>query len=923
MKATLVATATPFGRDSSGTTAWSVSHETQRRAHRFLLGQRQSIIAPADTPALHIVRLLFLDGVLPSALDDIENQKSMPYLGPEGVAIEWSSSSPPRLERRLLSPLTALAWPKSADRQPDTDQPQNTASPAAAFTSTAKVALAAWLHSQGLYASLDNPVDELEQDMLCWLNDFLPASLYAHCSGLSVLSAIPRTALGRLQTKQALDPHLTTPDAPAAEEIHTSSLINMAYVANGDKMSPTVLAQILDVFSTKPATEVDGLIKRFWAQELSNLRGRLAGQSPKLAILCAWSADMCEGGTVQAKNPAASTVKAYVQVSIRALAAAMEKWPDDPDDWQTSDLLVSYQNIYKSTKTGSQSQMGAALASFHQFLTEWFDVEPLETPIGNGKPVIQPVNANIVWDHEIDLCIDYAGSAALGREGQIVRVMFSVARHQGVRIQDLQRLRICNLSFDQDERGTFCEIEIVRDASRGRLKTESSQRRILIRDPGSLGIIHQWLDQRQSEGAPRTALLFGEISDDKQLYRPGAVHGLANRMLKAVTGDPSIRFHHLRHTSISQQITQCWLSQPIIDVNPIELVAASSGHANPTTTLRVYANQYELALRFWLTYATHSNELLLSKDWAAVLQLKPNTLVTKAGRLKMPAPIFCINELQRVADTISFESVSDGVDWVMAENVCARREQKSAVVPTTIAEALSHLSEGGSHARAAAMLQMADTELTSWLDRLNDSVDELIRIAFPRRAVSNPESLCLHLGSTHLFRKLDALGISFVHARQQKYTDLAEYLQNPVPRPELTAAIQSWSRCIKDQYIALDAPGHARGLLRMLKAAGVSGAMLRPMVEVAPFSQTGATAATHHPIHLTAIRSLFEQEMEIPPVPQTTTPRDGRPCAYLLWTSSPTEEKTSSAAGSISGFKAWLLSIQGYLLLLESPDTRD
>lgn len=96
-----------------GQIGWSVNHQTAERGQRFASLQQQVLLPQAPSAALLAARMVTLDAVPPEAMLLIEQQGSRPYRTTEGVAIEWIAAEPVRIERRLLSPMTLLAWPST------------------------------------------------------------------------------------------------------------------------------------------------------------------------------------------------------------------------------------------------------------------------------------------------------------------------------------------------------------------------------------------------------------------------------------------------------------------------------------------------------------------------------------------------------------------------------------------------------------------------------------------------------------------------------------------------------------------------------------------------------------------------------------------------------------------------------------------
>ena len=105
-------TAIHFVHKDGGQVKWSLSHATQMRIHRLKSLQSAVVNLPHDSQHTLSARLTTLDSVLPTQLEDIEASAATPYRIGSVIALDWSTSTPARTERRIMCGLTALSWPK-------------------------------------------------------------------------------------------------------------------------------------------------------------------------------------------------------------------------------------------------------------------------------------------------------------------------------------------------------------------------------------------------------------------------------------------------------------------------------------------------------------------------------------------------------------------------------------------------------------------------------------------------------------------------------------------------------------------------------------------------------------------------------------------------------------------------------------------
>ena len=293
---------------------WGVSTEVYKRSARLRDFIQEVLTADAGGTGLLAARLVALDAVPVHALVLIEEHVSIPYKLGEHVGLQWSPKDSARVERRLLSHLSLQAWPSA---------PLSTSAPTALPALGLKQDFDVFLKESATYRSEKKPCAQLELDCLCWWHEVLPPSLFAHACGLTVLSALPRSAWGRLDS--ALVPttpgqeHETDTDVGA-----TGELIDAALQSHGEDKGTHVLQLALECLSEKHSP-VDGVNKRAWAQRMLDLQGRALAAGPCTALLIAWVADLCENGTVQQSNPADTTIELYTRRALIALHGALAR----------------------------------------------------------------------------------------------------------------------------------------------------------------------------------------------------------------------------------------------------------------------------------------------------------------------------------------------------------------------------------------------------------------------------------------------------------------------------------------------------------------------------------------------------------------------------------------------------------------------
>jgi integrase len=91
---------------------------------------------------------------------------------------------------------------------------------------------------------------------------------------------------------------------------------------------------------------------------------------------------------------------------------------------------------------------------------------------------------------------------------------------------------------------------LIRCSEDRRLKSDNALRRALLAilvEPEELKLIEQWWESRTRNGCQQGEFLFGGETEDLKVV-PATIFDTINEIMRRVTGDPNITFHHLRHS---------------------------------------------------------------------------------------------------------------------------------------------------------------------------------------------------------------------------------------------------------------------------------------------------------------------------------------------------------------------------------------
>lgn len=873
----------PLIQLAGGQIGWSVGELVLTRANRFSQFQ-QAVAAPCEpSPEMVAARMVAFDGVSPHALRLLQDQNAKLHPQGDQVSIEWIEAEPIRLERRLLSPMTLMAWPRATG-----DELIGLKGFVGAFKK--------WLPRLGNPWKVVTAWEELREDQLCWLQEQVPGTLLGHLSGMAPMSALPRATWAR---RERCEPLRFEIEEPVSDLSATVVLVQAALDAEGEHYSNAVIQMAEDVFTKAINLTLDGHIKRAWAMELGKLEGRLRRAHPAVSMIIAWAAHLCEAGTLEASNPAASTVKRYAKRAMAPLGMRLKELPTEIESWDRDRLAEIYGDLMRQTTASSRAEMSAALGSFQAFMEEWLDIAPVPCPKGDWTPGKPTVRSNVLWDHEIELALKMCDQCVDRRLGRMAMCCFLIAQENPLRIQDLLRLRICNIHAFTDALGGALEVEVVRDAGRGRLKTETSQRRLWMRNPESIKTIQAWTAFRVGEAAPIDALLFGERGNDHRVYRRAALHTFLNAVLKQVTGDPAVRFHHMRHSRISQELDALLCSVGTTDINRLEVLAADAGHSTPQTTLSVYSHIYERSLRMWLDLALMKQLSLTGRQAQDWLGEKANTLAQAGRRRQLSLAELVLERLSVNTSKLHIESVSHGFQWGQVTPPLTSQPRSVEITVYVVADAVTRLAAGAPVQQVAELLdvmpqsvQMLADQLTAWLQQLASEL-------YPRKFLS--------VKTNNLPALLEQVGADTKRMFGDRLPKLRDYLSEQVPQELLMQAIQSWEMCGQGDHIAMGDRAPVRGVLSLLSAT-----RMRP--DAVCIACPKLPDATQSAIALHSVTNMFMEEFRLAPIVESRDVRSGRSDIYLLLTTQPDKPQTSSAASANGVLKAWLVACQAFLI---------
>ncbi|WP_404397974.1 tyrosine-type recombinase/integrase [Idiomarina loihiensis] len=310
-----------------------------------------------------------------------------------------------------------------------------------------------------------------------------------------------------------------------------------------------------------------------------------------------------------------------------------------------SHAINKRKNASSSAARARTKTVAATLRDFHDFIVHHYDATPNYEPDkvitqGAKKHPIEAVDADVLmpWEYEaIKNRLVKEINQLSRRNSQISQILFHQALlvvfmlgyRTGMRRSEIQYLRVGDIHNPQKELSSSTECVVMPNELRS-LKTESGYRDIpvgVLLTPAELNSLNDFWSQRRIEGGDG-AFLFNipgqkrPFLDSRVLFEP--IHWL----LKSVTGNPRMRFHHLRHSFATWRFWS-WMSvkfngrsvmKSLGDITScdaavkererilglrngvmpsrkvLHALSMAIGHSHPQTTLRHYIHSTDLVL---------------------------------------------------------------------------------------------------------------------------------------------------------------------------------------------------------------------------------------------------------------------------------------------------------------------------------------
>ncbi len=440
--------------------------------------------------------------------------------------------------------------------------------------------------------------------------------------------SFPPSAWVRLMRNQRLSEHVQEDDNRNKQIDDNDWLPNLS---PNDNESPLLANDFLD--------EVGALIKAQIEELESNDARKLLPAKKKLAdsiieyqedhkslsllesLLCGWTWKLCHHGPVK-KNIKLETIKDYLtEIGEPLLALAHYKNFLDLADFE-------YEEIYfkvLDSNDSIDSPIGR-LFDFHSYLVDNFLVESPEwsalfLSIGLDPPK-KEIDANLITHNEYLKCLQWCEedtSLPDVRRSQY-QMLLLLGYHFQLRFGEAIRLEYRDVQTDQGYRNIWVQIK---NSMYGTTKSLAGVRQIPLLAKLSdteINILNRILTQGELDFEEDELRLLLAGGSARQVIDRGKASRYINSLLREVSGDPSVRYHHFRHGGFSQLVAAAlnsndpdWqilqrhtngaLDHNLLEQylgkfnskeNPLVSIADRAGHATEAISLSSYIHFHDL-----------------------------------------------------------------------------------------------------------------------------------------------------------------------------------------------------------------------------------------------------------------------------------------------------------------------------------------
>jgi integrase len=336
---------------------------------------------------------------------------------------------------------------------------------------------------------------------------------------------------------------------------------------------------VLETAGERTNSESDGddddrlrsdLLKVFSGEDRRHIRDNLATFAhacvyPPAKRTADFAAFLLKEKSAWGKDLRISTIRELTRLVAKMLWGILDG--SDPKDLTASDLAGYYSEILEevSDRAALSQSLSRALTEFHFFLVSRHRVETIDfREFVSGRGRSGSVDANLITDLEarrirglIKANTSFPDDPMIARAALAV---FDLAIGGGTRRNETRYIRKSDLIYDNRKSGRIVEI-LVRPWGPHEQKSRHAARRVSrdLFEPDDWTAIEELIKQRISLAQEDENFLLFDWPTVPAGHAFDKIIALVLKAMRAVTNDPSIRFHHLRHTFCSKLLLELTL----------------------------------------------------------------------------------------------------------------------------------------------------------------------------------------------------------------------------------------------------------------------------------------------------------------------------------------------------------------------------
>ena len=397
-------------------------------------------------------------------------------------------------------------------------------------------------HSGGPRTDIPKSLSELLEMVETRLGLTVSSFLASYAAGRINAVSVPAECWARLQTGKAVS---RAPAGSVREVFDDRTRLQDKKEATKEKPWPlsaqkSLLGELRGIIYGKRGVNSGN---RFIRRKLDLfLRENEQNICPLLRYLTEWSSSLLssKGGN----RP--STVYRYLTAIGNYLLLLCGN--DEIINFEPSEFEETYDKVVELIRSDKEKNfVRIPLAGFHMFLVSGYHVSRLSNGLLGRRsgPPETSVDANLVSQLEFDRLKSVLGwdNPARTRTATAALLTAILGFRCGLRRNEVRFLRI------RDVQGRHMPELLLRTTSQRRLKSISSTRRLplyVLLPADELRLLMEWVEQHEKGGDK--ALVFSLPDDRYTAFPESMIFSPITSGLAQVTGDSSLRHHHLRHS---------------------------------------------------------------------------------------------------------------------------------------------------------------------------------------------------------------------------------------------------------------------------------------------------------------------------------------------------------------------------------------